>query len=217
VAVAVGASAALVERGQRGLTTTLSAVTGEDREDAEPEPGDPIEDAAWDAFSHASRRGGARPAAGRRIGILFAVLATVALVAIAVIVVVLKGGGSDQPAKDGAATQIDSAHKSLVSHRRTCNEGSEQLDCRRETAEALSLAYRNFNVDLDRITVPGPASEARDLVEEDAELLSGAYDELSVATTTAAYNRILTRDGVAGLLSSFDRHYAALVAAVGAG
>jgi hypothetical protein len=195
----------------------LSGVTEDQSVDGETDK----DDAAWDAFTHASRRrgggGGGSAVARRRLVVLLAVLTTVALVAIAVIVVVLKGGSDKASPGEGRAAQIDSAHKALNAHQRSCPDGSDQLSCRREAAEALSLAYRNFNIDLDRITVPNTASEARDILEEDAELLSSAYDDLSVATTNAAYDRLVARDGLGGLRAAFDRHYAALVAAVRAG
>ncbi len=171
------------------------------------------DDAAWEAWSH---QAGARARARRslRLSVVLAALIAITAVAVAVIVVVLNDN-SGTSAKDSAATQqVVSAHQSLVAQRKMCPAGDGQLDCRRNVAGALSLAYRDFSVDLDRIDIPAADGDARDTVEEDAQLLSNAYDELSVAATNSAYDRTFARDGVDGLQASFERHYAALVAAM---
>jgi hypothetical protein len=175
------------------------------------------DDAAWDAWSHeaaARRRSGRRSAAARRYVFVLAALATIALVAIAVIVVVSHHGSSTPDTNSATVGQVESAHTALTAHRKTCPAGNGQLDCLRRTAEELSLAYRNFNIDLDRISLPAAASDARDSVEEDAELVGNAYDQLSVSMSVAAYDRLATRVGLTGVTGDFDRHYAALVAAI---
>ena len=180
-------------------------------------------DAAWDAWSHpgaASRRQRRttqrppRPKLTRRARLLIAVvLALIAAGAIVAVLLSLSSGTTVD--RSTAARVLDEAHATLLSHQRACS-GSD-LTCRRQAAGDLSLAYRDFDITVDRIGVPTAAGDAQNTVEDDAELLSNAYDELSVAPTTAAYQRIYQRDDVAGLTATFDRHYSTLVEAIRAG
>jgi hypothetical protein len=150
--------------------------------------------------------------------VLLGVLLALVLVIVAlVLVIVLRGSGTSAPKNGGALSQVESAHAALMSHRQDCSAEADQVHCRQAAAEALSLAYRDFNVDLDGIALPASANNARDTLEQDADLLSNAYDELSVATSAAAYQRISTREDVPGLESDFGRHYTALVAVLRTG
>ena len=67
------------------------------------------------------------------------------------------------------------------------------------------MAYRDVDVAVDRVRVPATAVDAQNAVEDDAELLSNAYDELAVAPTGAAYQRIYNRNEVRTLTSTFER------------
>jgi hypothetical protein len=181
------------------------------------------DDAAWETWTEETRprRAGERKPSTptrftRRAVLLVIGLLTLIIVALVIVLLVQQGSGSNG-AKTGAAAQIESAHTALVAQQKTCGAGPDQLSCRREVAGTLSIAHRDFTIDLDRITIPNGASDARDTVEEDATLLSNAYDDLSVASSNASYERIALRDDLAGLTSSFERHYTALVAAVRAG
>ena len=194
----------------------------------EDEPNDePNEDdAAWQTWTSETRPGRRRGSRAESDGVHLTRRAFGYLIVLLVIIIIallvllmLKGGGSGNKANPnaGALRQVESAHNALVTQRRTCPTGSEQLTCRREEAGALTLAYQNFTVDLDRITLPTGANDARDVLDQDASLLSNAYDELSVAATNSAYDRITTREDVSGLAGTFDRHYLALVSVLRAG
>jgi hypothetical protein len=180
-------------------------------------------DAAWDAWSHptAARRRrprtdaqARRPKLSRRARSLITTLVAAGIVGAAVAVLLQIGGGRPVD-REAAARHLDEAQSALAGQQRSCS--GTDVACLHQAAGALSLAYRDFDVTVDRVAVPGDAADAQNTVEDDAELLSNAYDELSVAPTASAYQRIYSRDDVATLLAAFDRHYTALVAAVHAG
>ncbi|MFL6240414.1 MAG: hypothetical protein ACJ735_13070 [Actinomycetes bacterium] len=170
------------------------------------EPDGSDSDAAWDAWTQRAR---ARRTRGPRLLFLLVAILTVVVITL-VTVLLLRHGSGSSTVNNGALPQVQSARTTLSSHQRNCPAGNGQLDCRRSAAGALSLAYRDFNVDLDGITMAPEATDARDLVEEDAELLSNAYAELAVARSNSTYDEVYAREQVAGLRSAFDRHYAAL-------
>jgi hypothetical protein len=198
----------------------LAAVVDEQLVDDDPAGGEGDDDAAWDAWSH--RTTGARRAARkakppphatltRRARLL--ITSVVALVVVAAVVVVLTQlGGGGTVDRAAAARQLDDARTSLLNKQSACP--SAVLDCLHQSAGQQSLAYRDFDVTVDGIRVPGSVNDAINTLEGDAELLSNAYDELSVASTLSAYQRIYGRDGVASLIATFNRHYTAVVDAL---
>jgi hypothetical protein len=197
----------------------LSAVQEDQLVEDEPNE----DDAAWQTFTEESRPGRRRERSDgvrftrRAVGYLIVLLVMI-IIALVVVLVMKGGGGGSQPDPNAGATrQVESAHSALIAQHRTCPAGPDQLTCRREEAGALALGYQNFTVDVDRITVPASAGDARDVLDQDAALLSNAYDELSVASTNSAYDRIATRDDVTALTSTFERHYSALVSVLRAG
>jgi hypothetical protein len=184
------------------------------------EPEETEDEAAWNAWNRPVGRGPRSPrltSKGRTF--LIALIAVLAAV-VAIVVLVTRSGSGDGSSSKSTTARVVSAHTALAASTTTCAQtGSDTalLDCKRQAAEALSLAFRNFNVDLDRITMPTAAAEARDTVEEDADLLSNAYDLLAVATSLSSYDGINVRETVPALQASFDRHYAALLAVLGTG
>jgi hypothetical protein len=139
------------------------------------------------------------------------------IIAAAAVVIVTQTRPGHSVDNGAAVRTLESARAAMMAHQRTCPASAGQLDCLHQTAGELSLAFRDFDIAVDRIHVSASAIEAQNTVEDDAELLSNAYDELAVAPTTAAYQRVATRDDVATLTSQFDQHYAALVEAIRAG
>lgn len=189
--------------------------------DDDPAGGEGDDDAAWDAWSHRAtaprreaRKAKRPPHTGltRRARLL--VTSVVALVVVAAVVVVLTQlGGGRTVDRATAARQLDDARTALLNTQSACPTiaGSNALDCLRQSAGQQSLAYRDFDVTVDGIRVPSSVNDAVNTLEDDAELLSNAYDELSVASTISAYQLISSRDDVAGLTATFDRHYTAVV------
>jgi hypothetical protein len=204
----------------------LSAVPEDQLVDREPDGEDADEDAAaWETWTEHTRPGRRRERRERPDGMRFTRRAVIGLIGLLVMIIIalvvillLKGGTSTTSDPNAGATrQVESAHTALVAHRRSCPAGADQLTCRRDEAGALAVGYQDFTVDLDRITIPASASDARDLLDQDAALLSNAYDELSVATSNSAYDRIATREDVTALTGTFDRHYSALVSVLRGG
>jgi hypothetical protein len=185
------------------------------------EPEDTEDEAAWDAWNQPVGKGPRAPRLTSKGRTFLIALIAVLVAAVAVVVLVTRShSGNGSSAAKSATARVVSAHAALDSSETNCAQSGSNaavLACKRQAAETLSLAFRNFNVDLDRITMPGAASEARDTVEEDADLLSNAYDLLAVATSLSSYDHISVRETVPGLRASFDRHYAALLAVLGTG
>jgi hypothetical protein len=202
----------------------LAAVSEDQLIDGEPEENEG-DDAAWDAWTHpgvgvkptaAKTPGPARPKLTRRARVVIGTVLGLVLATAAALIFTQLGSGHS--VNSGVATrQLDAAHSTLISHQRSCPASDAQLSCSRETAGSLSLAFRDFDLAVARIDVPRGAADAQNALEQDAELLSNAYDELSVASTMATYQRIFGRDDVSALTTTFDHDYAALVEAIRAG